>query len=57
MFWGFATLMGLSLSTIFLVYTGDIDRGDLLRHRGAFAGLSLVRLHHQEGPVGLRHAS
>lgn len=41
MFWGFATLMGLSLSTIFLVYTGASIAAAFFATAGAFAGLSL----------------
>ena len=41
MFWGFATLMGLSLSTIFLVYTGSSIAATFFATAGAFAGLSL----------------
>jgi FtsH-binding integral membrane protein len=41
MFWGFATLMGLSLSTIFLVYTGASIAATFFATAGAFAGLSL----------------
>lgn len=41
MFWGFAVLMGLSLSTIFLVYTGDSIAVTFFATAGAFAGLSL----------------
>jgi uncharacterized protein len=41
MFWGFATLMGLSLSTIFLVYTGASIATTFFATAGAFAGLSL----------------
>ena len=41
MFWGFATLMGLSLSTIFLVYTGGSIAATFFATAGAFAGLSL----------------
>jgi len=41
MFWGFATLMGLSLSTIFLVYTGTSIAATFFATAGAFAGLSL----------------
>ncbi len=42
MFWGFATMMGLSLSTIFLRYTGASIAGTFFATAGAFAGLSLV---------------
>ena len=41
MFWVFATLMGLSLSTIFLVYTGESVAATFFATAGAFAGLSL----------------
>ena len=41
MFWGFAVLMGLSLSTIFLVYTGESIAVTFFATAGAFAGLSL----------------
>ncbi|MGB3797043.1 MAG: Bax inhibitor-1/YccA family protein [Alteraurantiacibacter sp.] len=41
LFWGFAVLMGLSLSTIFLVYTGASIAVTFFATAGAFAGLSL----------------
>jgi uncharacterized protein len=41
MFWGFAVLMGLSLSTIFLVYTNGSIAATFFATAGAFAGLSL----------------
>ena len=41
LFWGFATLMGLSMSTIFLVYTGGSIAATFFATAGAFAGLSL----------------
>jgi FtsH-binding integral membrane protein len=41
MFWGFATAMGLSLSTVFLVYTGSSIAATFFATAGAFAGLSL----------------
>jgi FtsH-binding integral membrane protein len=41
MFWGFAVLMGLSLSMIFLVYTGASIAATFFATAGAFAGLSL----------------
>ncbi|PEQ12640.1 hypothetical protein B2G71_10025 [Novosphingobium sp. PC22D] len=41
MFWGFAALMGLSLSTIFLVYTQQSIATTFFATAGAFAGLSL----------------
>ena len=41
MFWSFATLMGLSLSTIFLVYTSTSIATTFFATAAAFAGLSL----------------
>jgi len=41
MFWGFAVAMGLSMSTIFLVYTGTSIAVTFFATAGAFAGLSL----------------
>lgn len=41
LFWGYAVLMGLSLSTIFLVYTGSSIATTFFATAGAFAGLSL----------------
>jgi FtsH-binding integral membrane protein len=41
MFWGFATLMGLSLSTVLLVYTGSSVAATFFATACAFAGLSL----------------
>ncbi len=41
MYWGFAVLMGLSLSTIFLRYTGASIATTFFATAGAFAGLSL----------------
>ncbi len=41
MFWGFATLMGMSLSTIFLRYTGESIATTFFATSAAFAGLSL----------------
>ncbi|WP_321323234.1 Bax inhibitor-1/YccA family protein [uncultured Parasphingorhabdus sp.] len=41
MFWGFATLMGLSMSTIFLVYTGASIAQTFFATAAAFLGLSL----------------
>ena len=41
MFWAFATLMGLSMSTIFLVFTGESIAATFFATAGAFAGLSL----------------
>ncbi len=41
LFWAFATLMGLSLSTVFLVYTGQSIATTFFATAAAFAGLSL----------------
>ncbi|OZA92288.1 Bax inhibitor-1/YccA family protein [Altererythrobacter sp. H2] len=41
LFWGFATLMGLSLSTLFLVYTQGSIAVAFFSAAAAFAGLSL----------------
>lgn len=41
MFWGFATLMGLSLSSVFLIYTGGSIATTFFATSAAFAGLSL----------------
>jgi FtsH-binding integral membrane protein len=41
LFWGFCTVMGMSLSTIFLVYTGASIATTFFATAGAFAGLSL----------------
>lgn len=41
LYWGFAFLMGLSLSTLFLVYTGESIAVTFFATAGAFAGLSL----------------
>jgi len=40
-YWAYAVLMGLSLSTIFLVYTGSSIAATFFATAGAFAGLSL----------------
>lgn len=42
LFWAFAGVMGLSLSTIFLVFTGASIASTFFATAGAFAGLSLV---------------
>ncbi|EAQ29313.1 integral membrane protein [Erythrobacter sp. NAP1] len=40
-FWAFATVMGMSMSTIFLVYTGESIATTFFATAAAFAGLSL----------------
>ena len=42
LFWGFCVVMGLSLSTIFLVFTGASIATTFFTTAAAFAGLSLV---------------
>jgi FtsH-binding integral membrane protein len=42
LFWAFCVLMGLSMSTLFLVYTGTSIATTFFATAGAFAGLSLV---------------
>jgi FtsH-binding integral membrane protein len=42
LFWAFCAVMGLSLSTLFLVYTGASIATTFFATAGAFAGLSLV---------------
>jgi uncharacterized protein len=41
LFWGFATVMGLSMSTIFLVYTGTSIAQTFFATAASFMGLSL----------------
>lgn len=41
LFWSFAVLMGMSLSTVFFVYTGASIAATFFATAGAFAGLSL----------------
>jgi hypothetical protein len=41
MFWAFATLMGLSMSSVFLIYTGGSIATTFFATSAAFAGLSL----------------
>jgi FtsH-binding integral membrane protein len=42
LFWAFSVTMGLSLSAIFLIYTGPSIASTFFATAGAFAGLSLV---------------
>ena len=42
LFWGFSVVMGLSLSAIFLVYTGPSIASTFFATAASFAGLSLV---------------
>jgi uncharacterized protein len=53
MFWAFATLMGLSLSTIFLVYTGSSIALTFFATSAAFASLSLYGYTTQRDLSGL----
>lgn len=54
MFWGFCVIMGLSLSTIFLVYSGASIATTFFATSGAFAGLSLYGYTTKRdlGPIG-----
>ena len=47
LFWVFAALMGISLSSIFLVFTRHLDRAGVLHHRGHVWRTEPLRLHHQ----------
>ena len=53
-FWVYSGLVGLSLSTIFLVYTGRFDHPDLLRHGGRLRRAVALWLHDQARPFGVR---
>ena len=53
MFWGFALLMGLSMSTIFLVYTGASIAVTFFATAAAFAGLSLFGYTTQKSLSGM----
>jgi len=53
MFWAFSVTMGLSLSSIFFIYTGP-SIAAVLRRAGAFAGLSLYGYTTDEELVGPR---
>jgi FtsH-binding integral membrane protein len=53
MFWAFCAVMGLSMSTIFLVYTGTSIAGTFFATAGAFAGLSLYGYTTQRSLSGL----
>ena len=50
LFWAFAVAMGLSMSTIFLVYTGTSIAQTFFAVSAGFAGPQPVGLHDQEGP-------
>ena len=47
LFWAFAALMGISLSSIFLVYTHTSIVRVFFITAASFGALSLLRLHHQ----------
>ena len=53
LFWGYAALMGLSLSTIFLVYTQASIATTFFATAGAFAGLSLYGYTTQRSLTGM----
>ena len=50
-FYAFAAVMGVSISSIFLVFTGRIDRAGLPDHRHRLRGPVPLRLHHEAGHV------
>ena len=49
LFFVYAAVMGVQFSSLFLVYTGHVDRSDLLRGRGRLHGPQPLRLYDQEG--------
>jgi FtsH-binding integral membrane protein len=53
LFWGFAVLMGLSMSTIFLRFTGGSIAVTFFATAGAFAGLSLFGYTTQKNLTGM----
>ncbi|MEZ0213152.1 MAG: Bax inhibitor-1/YccA family protein [Xanthobacteraceae bacterium] len=53
MFWGFCVVMGLSMSTIFLVFTGASIASTFFATAGAFAGLSLFGYTTQRNLTGM----
>jgi uncharacterized protein len=53
LFWAYATVMGLSLSTIFLVFTGESIAVTFFATAGAFAGLSLYGYTTKKNLTGL----
>ena len=55
LFWAFATVMGLSMASIFLVYTGSSIAMTFFATAAAFAVAQPLRLHDEARPVGLRH--
>ena len=52
-FWLYAGLVGISLSSIFLVFTSQSIVADLLRHRGRLRRAVALRLHDQARSVGM----
>jgi FtsH-binding integral membrane protein len=50
----FAAVMGLSLSSIFIVFTGESIARTVLHHGRLVRRAEPLRLHDEEGPVGLR---
>ena len=55
LFWAFATVMGLSMSTIFLVYTGASIAQTFFAVAAAFLGLSLYGYTTKKDLSRLRH--
>jgi FtsH-binding integral membrane protein len=56
-FYTFAAVMGLSLSSIFLVFTAEFDRAGVPDHGDRLRRPVAVGLHHQEGHLRLGHRS
>ena len=50
-FWLFAALMGLSLSSIFLIYTGELIHARVLCDSSSLRSTQPIRLHNQEGSL------
>ena len=46
-FWAFSAVMGVSISWIFMVFTGSSIVQTFFVTAAAFAGLSLLRIHNQ----------
>ena len=53
-FWVYAGVMGLSLATVFLVFTGDERRAGVLHHCRHLRGDEPLRLHDAARPVAVR---
>ena len=56
-FWAFATVMGLSMSSIFLVFSGESIARTFFHHRSSLPVAQPVGLYHQERPDRLGQLS